>query len=105
VIWLPPLSLDALLRRRGDGSYRLIVASSPSVVEATKIATVLREHGYAAVVTLREIARDHVLHRVEITTLNTRAAAVRAWETAKRLDLIDYESAAIAGGYRAARAR
>jgi general secretion pathway protein A len=88
-LWLPPLNLDALLRRQADGSYRLIVASHPSAVAAARIAESVRGHGYAPTVTMREVSLDQVLYRVEITKLTTRAAAMRAWETAKSLEWFD----------------
>ena len=85
-LWLPPLDLNALLRRQANGSYRLIVSSQPSLLAARKVAQTVRAHGYAVAVTTREVAPNHVLYRVEINALKTRAAATRAWETAKRLD-------------------
>jgi hypothetical protein len=91
-LWLPPLNLDALLRRQTDGSYRLIVNSQPTVAAATKVAQAVREHGYTAAVTTREVASEHVLYRVEIRALKTRAAAIRAWETARRLEWFEPEA-------------
>jgi len=91
-LWLPPLNLDALLRRQTDGSYRLIVNSQPTVAAATKVAAAVREHGYAAAVTTRAVASEQVLYRVEIRALKTRAAAIRAWETARRLEWFEPEA-------------
>lgn len=90
-LWLPPLNLDALLRRQTDGSYRLIVNSQPTVAAATKVAEAVRAQGYAATVTTREVASEQVLYRVEIKALKTRAAAIRAWETARRLEWFEPE--------------
>jgi len=89
LLWLPPLNLDALLRRQADGSYRLIVTSQPGVRAARGVVETVRAHGYAAAVTTREVASSQVLYRVEIDKLNTRAAAIRAWETFRRLESFD----------------
>jgi hypothetical protein len=86
---LPPLSLDALLRRRADGSYRLIVSAHPTVGAATRAAQAVRAHGYAAAVSPRDVGADRKLYRVEINALKNRAAAVRAWEIAKRQDWLE----------------
>jgi general secretion pathway protein A len=91
-LWLPPLNLDALLRRQADGSYRLVVNSQPTIAAATKVAEAVREHGYTAAVTTRTVASEHVLYRVEIRALKTRAAAIRAWETARRLEWFEPEA-------------
>ena len=91
-LWLPPLNPDALLRRQTDGSYRLIVNSQSTVAAATKVAEAVREHGYTAAVTTRQVASEHVLYRVEIRALKTRAVAIRAWETAKRLEWFEPEA-------------
>jgi general secretion pathway protein A len=88
-IWLPPLDEQALLRRQGDGSYRLVVGSYQSAGAAGQLARTIREHGYAATVRTRGIAAEQVLHRVEIGGLKTRAAALGAWETANRLQWFD----------------
>jgi general secretion pathway protein A len=88
-VWLPALTVDALLRRQPDGSYRLIVSSQPSPVVANRIAQAARAQGYTPVIRTREVASDHVLQRVELTALKSRAEALRAWETARRLDWLD----------------
>jgi general secretion pathway protein A len=88
-LWLPPLTLDALLRRHRDGSYRLIVGSYQNQASANQLAQSIREHGYTATVRTRDVASDQALHRVEITALKTRAAATRAWETANRQGWFD----------------
>jgi type II secretory pathway predicted ATPase ExeA len=87
-LWLPPLDLNALLRRQADGSYRLIVSSQPGARAAASLAQAVRARGYTAAVTTRRVASDKVLYRVEIHALKTRAAAARAWEAAKRLDWV-----------------
>jgi general secretion pathway protein A len=83
---LPPLNLTTLLRRQPDGTHRLIVSAQPSLQAATKVAQAARDHGYAVAVTSREIASDQMLYRVEIIALKTQTAALRAWDTAKRLE-------------------
>jgi type II secretory pathway predicted ATPase ExeA len=88
---LPPLTLSTLLRRHSDGSYRLILSSQPTRLAATKVAQAAGQHGYAAVVTTREIASNQVLYRVEIISLKTRAAVSRAWDTATRLGWFDLD--------------
>jgi hypothetical protein len=50
------------------------------------VAQAARDHGYAVAVTSREIASDQMLYRVEIIALKTHNAALRAWDTAKRLE-------------------
>jgi general secretion pathway protein A len=83
---LPPLNLTTLLRRQPDGTHRLIVSAQPSLQAATRVAQAARDHGFAVAVTSREIASDQMLYRVEIIALKTQTAAVRAWDTAKRLE-------------------
>ena len=86
---LPPLNMEGLLRRQPDGSYRLVVGSYPSQAAATELARTIREHGYTASVRTREVTSEQVLHRVQIDGLATRAVALRAWETANRLEWLD----------------
>jgi general secretion pathway protein A len=86
---LPPLNMEGLLRRQPDGSYRLVVGSYPSQAAATELARTIREHGYTASVRTREVTSGQVLHRVQIDGLATRAVALRAWETANRLEWLD----------------
>jgi general secretion pathway protein A len=88
---LPPLSLDAMLRRRADGSYRIIVSAQPASLAAEFVEKTVRKHGYEVVITPRKIAPDHVLFRVEIDKLKTRAEAVRVWNTARRLGWLDHQ--------------
>jgi hypothetical protein len=93
-LWLPPLNLKTLLRRQHDGSYRLIVTSQPTLPAATTLANTVRAHGYAVVILNRKVASDNVLYRVEIHELKSRAAALRAWETSRRLDWLQPRAAA-----------
>jgi general secretion pathway protein A len=69
---LPSLSLAGLLRTNGDGSYRLIVNSQPSLATAREVAQAAR-----------------VMYRVELSGLKDRAAASRAWEVARRAGWLD----------------
>jgi general secretion pathway protein A len=86
---LPPLSLDAMLRRQTDGSYRILVGSQPASLAAEFVEKTVRKHGYEVVVTPRKIGPHHVLFRVEIDKLTTRAEAMRAWQTAQRLGWLE----------------
>lgn len=98
-LWLPPLNMDALLRRQADGSYRIILTSQPGLPAATEVAKSVRKHGYSAAVTTRKVASGQVLYRVEIDNLKTRAAAIRAWETARRLGWFDLKPEAPSSRY------
>jgi hypothetical protein len=77
----PCLTRETLQRKGPDGSYHLIVASFPSLTSAQGFARVVRLEGYDVVITLRRLADDLSLHRVEIAGLKTLEAANDAWET------------------------
>lgn len=78
---LPPLTHETMLRKQSNGSYRLIVASSPSLTEADKYVRLLGKAGYQVVVTPQTISDDLLLHRVEIDGLKDFEEANQIWET------------------------
>jgi general secretion pathway protein A len=91
---LPPLNVQSLIRRRGDGSYSLIVAARPTYADAARLASSIRRHGYSVTITVRKLASTHVSHRVEIESLTSREDAERAWRTVRRLGWGDSARAA-----------
>jgi len=92
VLTLPMLTLNTLLREQPDGSYRLILASLPSLGAATRLAQTVRGHGFEVVITARQVSRNSFLHRVEIDGLPSWEAAVQAWQTASRYRWFNGES-------------
>lgn len=76
---LPSLTQQTLLRKQPDGSYRLLVASFPSLTRADAYAQFLREHGYQVIVTPKRVSSDLVLHRIEIAGLKDVEEANRIW--------------------------
>lgn len=79
---LPSITLDMRIREQPDGSYRLILASLPTLAAATRLAQVVRGQGHEAVISARQVSRNQFLHRVEIDGLATREAAARLWGVA-----------------------
>jgi general secretion pathway protein A len=78
---LPRLDAETLIRRQRDGSYRLILASFLSNQAAERERARLRGAGYEAAITVRTLARNMEVHRLELTGLATREIAERAWKT------------------------
>ena len=78
---LPPLTQETMLRKQPDGSYRLIVASFPSLTEADKYTRPLGNAGYRVVITPKRISDDLLLHRVEIDGLKNFDEANQIWDT------------------------
>ena len=78
---LPPLTQETMLRKQPDGSYRLIVASFPSLTEADKYTRPLGNAGYRVVITPKRISDDLLLHRVEIDGLKNFEEANQIWDT------------------------
>ena len=78
---LPPLTHETMLRKQPDGSYRLIVASFPSLTEADKYTRPLGNAGYRVVITPKRISDDLLLHRVEIDGLKNFDEANQIWDT------------------------
>jgi len=78
---LPPLTHESMLRKQPDGSYRLIVASFPSLTEADKYTRLLGNAGYQVVITPKRISDDLLLHRVEIDGLKNFEEANQIWDT------------------------
>jgi len=78
---LPSLTQETMLRKRPDGSYRLIVASFPSLTEAEKYARLLGNEGYQIMITPKWVADDLLLHRVEIDGLKNLEEVDQIWET------------------------
>jgi len=79
-LWLPPLTQETLLRNHADGSYRLILKSFRSSLEANEFAQVVRQVGYATVITPRRVSDTIILYRVEIEGLKSDEAVLRAWD-------------------------
>jgi len=79
-LWLPPLTQETLLRNHADGSYRLILTSFRSSLEANKFAQVVRQMKYATVITPRRVSDTIILYRVEIEGLKSDEAVLRAWD-------------------------
>ncbi|TMA04603.1 MAG: SPOR domain-containing protein, partial [Deltaproteobacteria bacterium] len=77
---LPPLTRETLLRKQPDGSYRLIVASFPSLTGADDYARRLGNKGYQVMITQQWVSHDLLLHRVEIDRLKNVEEANQTWE-------------------------
>jgi len=77
---LPPLTRETLLRKQPDGSYRLIVASFPSLTGADDYARRLGNKGYQVMITQQWVSHDLLLHRVEIDRLKNLEEANQTWE-------------------------
>ena len=78
---LPSLSPETLLRKRPDGSYRLIVGSFRSQTDANEYAGRLNNKGYQVTITPRRVSDDLLFHRVEIDGLKTLEEANQTWLT------------------------
>ena len=78
---LPSLTPETLLRKRPDGSYRLIVASFRSQTEANEYAGRLSNKGYEVTITPRRVSDDLLFYRVEIDGLKTLEEANQTWLT------------------------
>jgi hypothetical protein len=82
-LWLPPISQETLLRKQEDGSYRFILGSFRSLVEAERLAQAARRKGYVVSITPRRVSDDFLLYRVEITQLKNLETANKTWDTAR----------------------
>ena len=78
---LPSLTPETLLRKRPDGSYRLIAASFRSQTEANEYAGRLNNKGYQVTIRPRRVSDDLLFHRVEIDGLKTLEEANQTWLT------------------------
>jgi general secretion pathway protein A len=78
---LPSLTPETLLRKRPDGSYRLIVGSFRSQTDANEYAGRLNNKGYQVTITPRRVSDDLLFHRVEIDGLKTLEEANQTWLT------------------------
>jgi len=78
-LWLPPLTQETLLRTQPDGSYRLILASFRSSLEAKEFAQIVRQKGYAAEIIPRRVSDNILLYRVEIQGLKNEEV-YQAWD-------------------------
>jgi len=78
---LPSLTPETLLRKRSDGSYRLIAASFRSQTEANEYAERLSNKGYQVTITPRKVSDDLLFHRVEIDGLKSLEEAHQTWLT------------------------
>lgn len=77
---LPSLSRETLLRKQGEGEYRLILGTFVREAEAEKTAQAARSKGYIATVIKRRVAAGvRSLYRVELEKLPDTAAVDRAW--------------------------
>lgn len=83
-ILVPALTQQILVRRQYDNSYRLVVASFLSRIEAYESARGIEKRGYRVVVIPRRVANDLVLHRLEIDGLKNLQEATRILETGLR---------------------
>jgi AAA domain/LysM domain len=81
-LWLPPLSLETLVRQQPDGSYNLILASFRSPRQSEQLAQTIRLREYNVVVTPRRLSDNLMLHRVEISALENADTVNQAWEIA-----------------------
>jgi len=81
---LPPLTHETMVRKQPDGSYRVIVASLPSLTEADKYTRLLSNAGYQVVTTPKRVSDDLLLHRVEIAGLKNFQEANEVWDTGLR---------------------
>jgi hypothetical protein len=78
-----------LLRRKLDGSLRLIVASVPSRAAAVALAgEVERRTGLRAAASSRRDERRQTVHEVEILGLEDATDANRAWRSVASGDLL-----------------
>jgi general secretion pathway protein A len=86
---LPAVTLETLLRRKLDGSLRLIVASVPSRAAAVALAgEVERRTGLRAAASSRRDERRKTVHEVEILGLEDATDANRAWRSVASGDLL-----------------
>jgi general secretion pathway protein A len=83
---LPSLTPETLLRRQGDGSYRLIVAAFQSPTAAEEYAQRLRNKGYRVSITPRTVSEDVLLYRIEIDGLQNPEEANHIWLAGLRND-------------------
>ncbi len=81
-LWLPPLSRETLVRQHPDGTYNLILASFRSPQQSEQLAQTARLKGYDVMVTSRRMSDNLLLHRVEISALESVDAVNQAWEIA-----------------------
>jgi general secretion pathway protein A len=81
---LPRLTTETLLRKRPDGSYRLIAASFRSLRGADEYARLLSNKGYQVTITPRRVSDNLLLYRVEIDGLKNLEEASQAWESGLR---------------------
>jgi len=79
---IPPLSRETLVRRQEDGSYRLIVGSFGSIMQAVDFAQAIRNKGFLIMIVPQRVSDNLLLHRVEIGGLENLEAVNRAWATA-----------------------
>jgi len=96
-IWLPPLNRETLVRQEPDGSYRLVVASFRSRVEAERFSQKARAQGYRVRVLPQRVSGTILLQRVEIHRLENREAVTRAWELSPVRDALPAQAETHAG--------
>ncbi|MBI3303110.1 MAG: AAA family ATPase [Deltaproteobacteria bacterium] len=77
-LWLPPLTLDTLLRQQTDNSYRLTLAAFRAATRAERFAQIVRRRGYAVEITPRRVSDSLLLYRVEIEGLKNLEEASQA---------------------------
>jgi general secretion pathway protein A len=83
-ILLPALTRETLLRKQGDGSYRVIVASFANRGAADAYVRGLAENRYHLTITPNRVSNDLLLQRVEIDGLKNLDEARQAWDTGMR---------------------
>ena len=78
---VPDLTQETLVRKQGDGSYSLIVASYINRTDADELANRIRKEGYLAIIATTKVSTDLALHRLKIDGLKTLGAARQSLNT------------------------
>lgn len=101
-VWLPPLSHETLVREQPNGAFRLILAAFRRQKEAEQFAQSVREKGYTATVTPRQVVRNLMLKRVEIEELKSLDDVKTAWNLFNAQNRVSDQSVERASGLAAA---
>jgi general secretion pathway protein A len=92
-IWLPPLTRETLLRQETDGSYRLVLASFRSLVEAERFSQKVRTRGYRTKILPQKVSGKIFLQRVQIEQLEGQDVIDQAWELVNVRNAFDAQTA------------
>jgi general secretion pathway protein A len=87
---VPDLTRETLLRRRPDGSYRLVVASFLSRTEADEFARRIAKGGFELAITPRRVSNDLLLHRLEIEGLKNLQEANQTLENGRKSNWLTF---------------